>query len=99
MGWESSTHPSSTRLQRKQRAFILARDPQCYLGYDGCTIVSTIEDHVIPLAQGGDRWSFSNRRGVCEPCHKVKTQAEAQAARAAVMAKAKRPAQQHPGLA
>lgn len=95
MSWSTSQHPGSTRLQRKQRADILRRDPVCYLRYDGCTITSTIEDHVIPLSAGGDRWSYTNRRGACTHCHSIKTQAEAAAARAA---KRHRPTEPHPGL-
>lgn len=92
--WASSNHPGSTRRQRKQRADILTRDPICYLQYTGCTQTSTIEDHVIPLSQGGDRWSYSNRRGACATCHNIKTQQEAAAARLST----KRPAPRHPGL-
>lgn len=95
MAWSTSNHPGSTRLQRTQRAEILARDPVCYLRYAGCTGTATEEDHVVPLAQGGDRWSYSNRRGACHHCHGVKTRAEARAARAA---KSKQPTERHPGL-
>jgi 5-methylcytosine-specific restriction protein A len=94
VSWDTSRHPGSTRRQRKQRADILARDPACYLNYDGCTHTSTVEDHVIPLSQGGDRWAYSNRRGACTHCHNIKTQQEAQAARVSP----KRPVPKHPGL-
>lgn len=94
MSWDTSRHPGSTRQQRKQRAEILQRDPVCYLQYDVCTQVSTVEDHVIPLSQGGDRWSYSNRRGACPPCHNIKTQQEARAARLSP-ARTQAP---HPGL-
>lgn len=96
MPWSTSTHPGSTRLQRKQRQQILARDPICYLQYEGCTQASTIEDHVIPLAQGGDRWSYTNRRGCCSHCHTIKTQTEAHTARSATTTR--RPTERHPGL-
>lgn len=94
MPWDSSQHPGSTRRQRKERAHILQRDPICYLHYDCCTYTSTVEDHVTPLAQGGDRWSYSNRRGACKPCHDRKTQREARAGRA----DRRRPTEPHPGL-
>lgn len=94
MPWDSSGHPGSTRLQRKQRSDILKRDPVCYLRFPGCTDASTVEDHVIPLSQGGDRWSYSNRRGACTSCHNIKTQQEAQAARKTRT----RTTPKHPGL-
>jgi 5-methylcytosine-specific restriction protein A len=94
MAWSTSNHPGSSRLQRTQRAEILARDPVCYLRYAGCTGTSTEEDHVIPLSRGGDRWSYSNRRGACHHCHGIKTRTEAQAARSA---KTRRPTERHPG--
>ena len=95
MAWATSNHPGSTRQQRAQRAQILERDPLCYLRYTGCTGASTEEDHVIPLAQGGDRWSYSNRRGACHHCHGIKTRAEAAAARTG---KGKQQTERHPGL-
>jgi 5-methylcytosine-specific restriction endonuclease McrA len=94
VAWSTSKHPGSTSRQRRQRADILARDPICYLRFDGCTEVSTEEDHVIPLHKGGDRWSYSNRRGVCHHCHSIKTQTEAQAARLPT----RRATPRHPGL-
>lgn len=94
MAWSTSRHPGSTSRQRKQRAQILERDPICYLRYEGCTTTSTEEDHVIPLHKGGDRWSYSNRRGACHHCHAIKTGREAQAARLSP----RRAALKHPGL-
>lgn len=94
MPWDTSNHPGSTRRQRKQRADILRRDPVCYLAYDCCTTVATVEDHVTPLSQGGDRWAYSNRRGACEACHARKTQTEAQAGRP----NRRRGPGKHPGL-
>lgn len=96
MPWSTSQHPGSTRRQRQQRADILARDPICYLAYPGCTGTSTEEDHVIPLHQGGDRWSYSNRRGACHHCHAIKTQRES--AQARVRRDPRRQPAKHPGL-
>jgi 5-methylcytosine-specific restriction endonuclease McrA len=95
MAWATSRHPGSTSLQRRQRAEILQRDPLCYLQYAGCTGMATEEDHVTPLAQGGDRWSYSNRRGACHHCHAIKTARESAQAR---RTRGRRPDERHPGL-
>lgn len=84
----------STRQSRRQRAIVLRRDPVCYLHYDGCTIYSTEDDHVIPLSQGGSD-HLDNRRGACHRCHRKKSQSEAAQGK---QAKRHRPAEPHPGL-
>lgn len=47
----------------------------------GCGRLATIDDHVIPLAEGGDLDDPDNHQGLCEPCHGEKTKAEAARAR------------------
>lgn len=70
----------STRQSRRTRAAVLTAWPTCYLQYDGCTEISTDDDHVIPLSQGGaDDWT--NHAGACHHCHQIKTQTEAAAGR------------------
>jgi 5-methylcytosine-specific restriction protein A len=73
--WATSTR--SARLPRgweKLRRFVLDRDPICRI----CGNASSTEvDHVVP----GDDHRLSNLQGVCAPCHKSKTQGEAQRAR------------------
>ena len=39
--------------------------------------IATVRDHIVPLAEGG-RDDDSNIQGVCESCHKKKSQQEAQ---------------------
>lgn len=93
MPWSTSQHKGSTRASRALRADVLRYWPHCYLRYPGCTTVSTEDDHVIPLSQGGsDHWD--NHRGACAHCHQLKTQREAQAARPT----RRRPVEKHPGL-
>ena len=46
MSWTTSTHRGSTRQSRTQRATVLTNYPTCYLGYNGCTVHSTEDDHV-----------------------------------------------------
>ncbi|MGI9091555.1 MAG: HNH endonuclease [Gemmatimonadaceae bacterium] len=93
MPWSTSKHPGSTRASRRTRTLVLHRDPTCYLHYDGCTVTSTDDDHVIPLSQGGTD-SLDNRRGACQHCHNIKTQTEALAARPRLH----RQPEPHPGL-
>ena len=84
----------STRQSRRERAQVLATWPTCYLAYPGCTGISTEDDHVIPLSQGGTL-ALTNRRGACHHCHRIKSQREAAAGRTA---KRGRTAEPHPGL-
>jgi 5-methylcytosine-specific restriction protein A len=72
---------SSDRAQRlprgwaKKRRYVLLRDPLCSI----CGVnISTECDHIKP----GDDHSYDNLQGVCVPCHRAKSQAEAEAARA-----------------
>ncbi len=55
---------------------ILARDPACQLGLDGCTGQSTEVDH----RRRGDDHSDANLQGACRSCHAKKTAAEGHAA-------------------
>ncbi len=43
-------------------------------------IKATQRDHVIPLAEGG-RDDETNEQALCEPCHEIKSAAEAQRGR------------------
>lgn len=91
MPWSTSNR--SQRLPAdwsKRRRLVLRRDPTCQLRYDCCTIDSTEVDHRIH----GDDHSITNLQGVCSPCHKRKTRAEAQAAKPSRQRKSER----HPGL-
>jgi len=87
----------STRQSRKDRALVLRLYPICYLQYDGCIRVSTQDDHVVPLEQGGTD-DLGNRRGACAHCHEIKSRREAAQGRAAAQARARHPRETHPGL-
>lgn len=84
----------STRQSRRERTIVLTRWPTCYLHYDGCTIASTEDDHVIPVSQGGSD-SLDNRRGVCHDCHLVKSKREAAEGK---RSRTRRYVERHPGL-
>jgi 5-methylcytosine-specific restriction protein A len=55
-----------TRRHQCQRVLILARDPLCR----GCQqAVSTVDDHIVPIEQGGSATDEMNQQGVCTECH------------------------------
>jgi 5-methylcytosine-specific restriction endonuclease McrA len=78
----SSWGRGSTRQSRRERATVLEQHPRCHLGYEGCTLVATEDDHVIPKWRGGSD-DLGNRRGACHHCHAIKSRREAAEARAA----------------
>jgi 5-methylcytosine-specific restriction protein A len=94
MAWSTSRHRGSTRQSRRTRAIILATWPTCHLRYPGCTTLSTEDDHVIPLTQGGTD-NPANRRGACRNCHTIKTRREAQTGKTR---RNRNRTEQHPGL-
>ncbi len=100
MSWTTGRR-GPTRRSRADRARILHRDPVCRCSgcpactAHGCTRPSTEDDHVVPVAEGGSDY-LSNRRGICSPCHAVKSRAEA--ARGAARRSARRTPPPHPGL-
>ena len=73
--WEGSTRrqrlPPDWERRRKR---ILERDPICKVCDNA---LSTIADHIVP----GDDHSYENLQGICDPCHREKTQREAAEAR------------------
>ena len=90
MPWGRGRDRGWHRLRTKT----LMRDPICRLGYPGCTVVSTMADHVIGIASGGVD-TLENLQGVCSSCHALKTQTERTAGR--WPSTRTRPREQHPG--
>ena len=43
----------------------------------GCIRLTYVIDHVTPLAEGGDRYDWSNLMSLCEPHHIQKTTKDA----------------------
>ena len=72
--WRSSTTPPRIRGPKLQRLRmqLLSDQPFCR-----CGRVATIRDHIVPLAEGGLD-TEANVQPLCEDCHAVKTQREAQ---------------------
>lgn len=92
--WGSSSRASRLPSNwRKIRAQVLARDPECRI----CRVrPSVIADHIEAMT---DDHRLEALQGVCAPCHRVKTSAEANAARAATPKPGRRrPQEPHPGL-
>jgi 5-methylcytosine-specific restriction endonuclease McrA len=57
----------------KLRGLVIANHPLCQIKRaDLCTHISTLADHAIPKAAGGDD-SMDNLQGLCAPCHGWKT--------------------------
>ena len=53
---------------RKLRLMFLQRNPACVV----CGKSAAVADHITPIKQGGDRYSFSNLQPLCNRCHNVK---------------------------
>ena len=60
---------------RKASKAFLALNPYCAIRGEGCTILATLVDHVIP--HRGDMelfWRDGNWQGLCDHCHNVHKQ-------------------------
>ncbi|MGV0793034.1 HNH endonuclease signature motif containing protein [Mycolicibacterium sp. XJ1819] len=75
--WEGSTHASSNdrQWQAVRDAYIHAH-PYCQ--WPGCHRVADQVDHIVPLAEGGDRYSSANLQSLCTDHHTEKTIRDAQ---------------------
>ena len=64
---------------RKRRAVVRADGPLCV----ACLAVGrvtpmTVDDHIVPIKQGGSIDDLSNHQSLCETCHNVKRAHERQ---------------------
>lgn len=81
MNWAGTTRASTT-AHKTWRTTVLSRDKgACQINGPGCTHRVTEADHVVPVAEGGAEHDVNNGQAVCSPCHKRKTQQEAQRGR------------------
>lgn len=73
--------PAERGYDERHRAWrekILKRDPVCKT----CRVnPSRVADHIVPIGEGGSRFSMSNGQGQCNTCHNVKRQEESVRAR------------------
>lgn len=47
-----------------------------YCQWPGCHRVMHTVDHIVPLAEGGDRYDHDNYQSLCQPHHDTKTHAD-----------------------
>ena len=77
--YEGSTHPSGNdRAWQQARANQLHDHPWCQWTEEPCRRLATDVDHVIPLAEGGDRYDPINLQSLCKQHHDTKTTRDAQ---------------------
>lgn len=62
----------------------------------GCARASVIDDHVIPVAEGGGE-EMGNHQGLCQACSDVKSSAEAVRGRLRALSRSKF-TESHPGV-
>lgn len=81
--WVNKTQVKRITGRRLQKinAMILRSNPICVM----CNTKPAIEvDHIIPLAEGGLD-TVSNKQGLCNDCHNIKTKQEAERGRKRAM--------------
>lgn len=76
--FEGSTHPGGHDDRRMAQALKTYRRYRPRCEWPGCHRLSEQTDHIVPLAEGGDRYDFNNMQALCLPHHKQKTVADAQ---------------------
>lgn len=75
--FEGSTHVGGHDDRRMQRSIESYRGGHPYCEWPGCHRVMHQVDHIVPLAEGGDRYSHLNMQSLCADHHKTKTVADA----------------------
>lgn len=76
--YEGSTHPGGHDDRRMAAAIKTYRAHHPLCEHPGCRRPADQVDHIIPLAEGGDRYSWDNLQSLCEPHHQAKTNRDAQ---------------------
>lgn len=62
--------PRATQAWRRLAKQVAREEPICWLGFEGCTRVSTTGDHVVPVADRPDlALDRANVHGACESCN------------------------------
>ena len=77
--WEGSTHPRDTAKWKRVRRNKLRMTPLCE--WPGCRLLAAQVDHIVPLAEHGDRYAYANLQSLCREHAIVKTTADAQRGR------------------
>lgn len=74
--FEGSTHIGGKDDTRMRQAVIAYRQAHLYCEHPGCRRVMAQVDHIVPLAEGGDRYDWDNMQSLCKPHHDQKTHAD-----------------------
>lgn len=73
---------------RKVRDAVLRDEPLCrFCADNGITMPANEVDHIVPIAEGGERLDRANLRPLCKPCHSRHTALTRGFARPALPAK------------
>lgn len=62
---------------RMRRSLDAYRAQHPYCEHPGCHRVMHQVDHIVPLAEGGDRYNWDNYQSLCAPHHSAKTTEDA----------------------
>lgn len=66
--------PRNSRAWRKLRDQVVAEEPRCQLGMDGCTGTSQTADHIEPYATHPHLAMVrANHRGACHHCNRMRS--------------------------
>lgn len=64
------------RAGQRDRAQVIAEEPLCRSCLArGLEVATDVVDHIKPLSWGGSD-ARSNKQGLCDPCHEIKSAAE-----------------------
>jgi 5-methylcytosine-specific restriction endonuclease McrA len=74
-GYNGSGDPFyQSREWKQDRLLHLMNNPLCKICQEkGKTTEATVSDHITPIKQGGDKWDWNNRQGLCKNCNSIKT--------------------------
>lgn len=98
MPWANGPSRTSTPAHRAWRKAVLERDGYlCQAGGPGCLGRATQADHIVAVELGGEELDLANGQALCDPCHKVKTQADAMEGIRRMPSRYRKP-EPHPGL-
>lgn len=75
--WEGSTHPGGHDDRRMANAIATYRRAHPICEWPDCRHLADHVDHIVPLAEGGDRYDHDNMQSLCAPHHTQKTTADA----------------------
>lgn len=78
---EAATHRNrqlynSAKWQNTRRVQLHLHPMCAHCDSEGRDTIATDVDHIVPLEDGGDRWSFDNLQSLCHAHHSMKTRRE-----------------------